>query len=546
MEMTSPERLAPAHGENASAAPKAGRRVFATALKITTAMRLALGFGFVILLLLISFWIAAGRLGELNRMVEQIALGDWAKAGLAHEIVGRMNDNARATFELFHSAERTPLLARIERNRREIDQRLNLLEAQLSSTPDRALLDEARLKRAAFVASFGKVAAQLDAGQKAEAERVLKTETLPALDQAVAAFDALEHFHGTELERTAQAAMQAYHGGLGLLVGFVAAAWLAASLSAVWVIRRVTRPLGGEPEEATAIARRIASGDLAGEIRVRPGDETSLLAAMKLMQENMRDLFAVLNADSEEIEALNRDLEERVRQRTAELEAANRELESFGHAMAHDLQTPLRAQEGFSRLLLKEHASQMDADAQDCARRINAASQRMAQLLDDLLDLMNVSRADMRPAATDLSALAREAVGELRAADPQRRVEAIVQPGIVAQSDPAMMRIVMRNLLGNAWKFTRPREEARIEFGACEQDGQAAYFVRDNGVGFDPAHAGKLFQPFQRLVTLHQFEGSGIGLATVKRIVERHGGCIRVEAGPDKGATFHFTLPGVP
>lgn len=514
------------------------------ALKITTATRLALGFGFVILLLLASVWIAASRLRELNRMVEQIAQQDWRRAGLAAEIVGRMNDNARATYQLFLVDDRRPILASIEATRKDIAAKLGALDSTIDTPEAKRLMEEVRRTREVYVASFTDVTALLAEGREAEARRLMTRETLRTLNEAVAAHEALNRHYGAVLERSAEAAGRVYQSGLILLAAFAIAAWLAASLSAAWIIRRVTRPLGGEPEEATAIARRIASGDLTGEIRVKPGDNESLLAAMKSMQQSMHGLLVILNADAEEIEALNRSLEERVKQRTAELEAANRELESFGHAMAHDLQTPLRAQEGFSRVLMEEHTGRLDADALDCVRRINAASQRMSRLLDDLLDLMSVGRADLDLVPVDLSALAHEAVEELRAADPQRRIEAVLPAGIVVRADPVMMQVVMRNLIGNAWKFTRQREDARIEFGARRQDGQPVYFVRDNGVGFDLAYAGKLFNPFQRLVTLHQYEGSGIGLATVKRIIERHGGRIWAEAEPGKGASFNFTLPG--
>lgn len=513
------------------------------AFKITTASRLALGFGFVILLLLASVWIAASRLHELNRMVEQIAQKDWKRAELASEIVGLMNDNARATYQLFLADDRRSVLARIESARNAITAKLDALESTIDSPEAKRLMQEVRRTREIYVGSFTGVATLLNEGREAEARRLMSRETLVALDDAVAAHEALNRHYGAVLERSAEAAGGAYRSGLFLLATFAFAAWLVASLSAAWIIRRVTRPLGGEPEEATAIARRIAAGDLTGEIRIKPGDNESLLAAMKSMQQSMHGLLVILNADAEEIETLNRGLEERVKQRTVELEAANRELESFGHAMAHDLQTPLRAQEGFSRLLLEEHAGQMDADALDCARRINAASRRMSRLLDDLLDLMSVGRADLDLAPVDLSALAREAAEELRAADPQRRVEVAIPAGIVVRADPAMMQVVMRNLIGNAWKFTRQREDARIEFGAARQAGKTVYSVRDNGIGFDLAYADKLFNPFQRLVTLHQYEGSGIGLATVKRILERHGGGIWAEAAPGKGATFNFTLP---
>jgi signal transduction histidine kinase len=511
-------------------------------LRYSTAARLTLGFAFVIVLLLAAVWIAVSRLSALNGLVERLVKDDWAKAELTREIVVRMDDNARASFELLHATERAPLLARIEGNRQDIDMRLDILEARQPSVEARALFDAARQQRAAFVHAFKTTAGLLEAGQRDEAARVMRRATLPQLQLAVAAFDRLQRHHNVEMERTATAAGDAYRRDIALLLAFILVAWLTASLGAWWIIRSVTRPLGGEPTEATAIARRIAAGDLSGVIHVRPGDSDSLMAAMKTMQDNMRRLLALVKADSEEIEALNEDLEVRVRQRTAELEVANSELQNFSHAMAHDLQTPLRAQEGFSRLLLDEFAGKMDAGAVDCVRRINGASRRMSQMIDDLQELMSIARTQPTVSEIDLSLLGQQEIAQLRLADPQRQVEVLIAPGLRILADVRMMRLVVGNLLGNAWKFTQPREVGRIELGAATRDGEMACFVRDNGIGFDPAYAGKLFQPFRRLVNLHQFEGAGVGLALVKRIVERHGGRVWAESRPEQGATFWFTL----
>ncbi len=387
------------------------------------------------------------------------------------------------------------------------------------------------------------------AGRIEEAEAYRAETIFPSGEQMVATLGRLIERQRQDGRMRQQSAEDTARTASVLFAVLGALTLAFAALSALAIIRSVTRPLGGEPEDASAIARRIASGDLSGEIALKPGDRDSLLAAMKTMQENMREMFQRIRDDAAEIETLNRGLETRVQLRTAELEAANRELthlnmelQSFSHVMAHDLRTSLRAQEGFSHILLEDYAGKLDPEAADHLQRINEASKRMAQLIDDTQSMMKIGRAQLSDVEIDLAALAHEAVDELNDAEPQRAVEVSIAPHIPVRGDPLMMRLVVCNLLGNAWKYTRPRTDARISFGFVLRDGGTDYFVRDNGVGFDMAHADKLFQPFQRLVTVRQFEGSGFGLAAVKRVIERYGGRIWAEAEPDRGATFWFTL----
>lgn len=244
----------------------------------------------------------------------------------------------------------------------------------------------------------------------------------------------------------------------------------------------------------------------------------------------------------EELRRFNEELEERVRRRTAQLEAFNSELEAFSYSVSHDLRAPLRAIDGFSQILLEDYKDTLNEEGRDYLRRTKDASQRMGQLIDDLLDLSRVTRGEMGRERVDLSDLARKIVNELGRVQPGRQVEVVIEQGLVANGDGRLLRVVLENLLGNAWKFTRDQPHPRIELGTLEYESTQAYFVRDNGVGFDMAYADKLFGAFQRLHNMGEFEGTGIGLATVQRIIHRHGGRVWAKGEVGKGATFIFTL----
>jgi PAS domain S-box-containing protein len=244
----------------------------------------------------------------------------------------------------------------------------------------------------------------------------------------------------------------------------------------------------------------------------------------------------------EAVERLNADLERRVQERTTELAASNNELQAFAYSVSHDLRAPLRSINGFSQALAEDAGDRLDQASREHLSRIQAATQRMGQLIDDLLKLSRVTRTEMRREAVDLSALAAEVTAELRRRHPERRVETVIAPGLLARGDRSLLGLVLENLLGNAWKFSAARECARIEVGGATVDGSPAFFVRDDGAGFDMAYADKLFTPFQRLHSTAQFEGTGIGLATVRRIVQRHGGKVWAQGEVGRGATFTFTL----
>jgi hypothetical protein len=231
-----------------------------------------------------------------------------------------------------------------------------------------------------------------------------------------------------------------------------------------------------------------------------------------------------------------------LRHAIAAAEQANRELEAFSYSVAHDLRAPLRSIDGFSQALLEDYAERLDEEGRQYLRYVRESAQHMAQLIDDLLALSRVTRSELRRERVDLSGLARAVLAQLQRTQPDRRVRLVIADGLSAAGDARLLRVAFENLLGNAWKFTGRRAEALIEFGLNGDAGEPIYFVRDNGAGFDMAYADKLFGVFQRLHSSADYEGTGIGLATVQRIVSRHGGRIWAEAEVDRGATFRFTL----
>ena len=244
-----------------------------------------------------------------------------------------------------------------------------------------------------------------------------------------------------------------------------------------------------------------------------------------------------------ELRRLNAELEEQVQNLTSQLEATNQELQAFNFSVSHDLRAPLTIIDGFSKAVLEDFADDLPSEAKDYLQRIQKAGQRMIRLIDALLNLSRLGREPLTLEQTDLSAIARTIEQELRYIHPDRTGVTIrITDGITACGDRRLLRSVIENLLNNAWKYTARREQADIEFGSMEQEGKPVYFVRDNGAGFDMSYAGRLFTPFQRLHRSEEFEGTGIGLATVQRIIHRHGGRIWAEAEDGKGATFFFTL----
>lgn len=316
---------------------------------------------------------------------------------------------------------------------------------------------------------------------------------------------------------------------LAISLGVIAFGILLATI----LSRRTTR----EVDALMQALRRYGEVSNADEenINAESSEVTELIVSFK-------SLAAARNQAKAELLALNTELEERVSERTVQLAAANQELDAFAYSVSHDLRAPLRGIDGFSLALVEDFGDTLTAEGKDYLRRIRAGCVRMGTLIDDLLYLSRLARHQLRREVVDLGLLARQVADELQQLDPQRKVDWVIAPQLVTVADPALLRAVLDNLLGNAWKFTGKQEYARIEFGGFVQEGEQVFFVQDNGAGFDMLYADKLFNAFQRLHKAEEFDGTGIGLATVQRVISRHGGRVWAQGAIGQGATFYFSL----
>jgi signal transduction histidine kinase len=327
---------------------------------------------------------------------------------------------------------------------------------------------------------------------------------------------------------------------LGIAAVVMALAMAVALLLSRRLQEGVVRPLLALSALAGEVSERR---NFALRAEVRSDDEIGQLAgSLNGMLADIERATRELETSSAEVRRLNEELEMRVKERTRQLEYTNAELEAFCYSVSHDLRAPLRAIDGFSQALLEDFPHDVPEDAKGYLARIRSSTQRMGQLIEDLLNLSKVSRAELQRREVDLGQIAQEVLAELRQRDPGRAVEVLVWDNLKANADGRLMRAALENLIGNAWKFSSRTAAPRIEVGAMRDGAQATFFIRDNGAGFDMKYANKLFGAFQRLHGANEFQGTGIGLATVQRIVHRHGGRIWAEATPGKGAVFYFTL----
>src|SRR5881409_2980535 len=327
-----------------------------------------------------------------------------------------------------------------------------------------------------------------------------------------------------------------------LAIAMLAAYALAAALQG-----RISAPILALAETATAVSTRqdySVRAPKLGEDEL--GTLTDAFNQMLVRIEDQKDELQRHAADLERrVEERTHELQERnesLRRNAAELLAANTELDAFAYSVSHDLRAPLRSIDGFSQVLLEDYAAQLDEAGRESLRRVRAATQRMGTLIDDLLKLARVTRVEMRTEFVDLSVMAREIVADLQRTTPERQVEFAIAPGLKARGDARLLRVALDNLLRNSWKYTAKQPQPRVQFASVEANGGRAFMVRDNGAGFDMKYADKLFGVFQRLHSAADFEGTGIGMQSLRRIITRHGGRIWAEGAVDQGATFYFTL----
>ncbi len=310
--------------------------------------------------------------------------------------------------------------------------------------------------------------------------------------------------------------------------------WLVLELLAIAGSLVFVRSVG---QSITPLNRMIE-----GEVSVDAIDPSGLLPLstdeLGVLAHGYRELLQKLQQSRDELEA-------RVSERTADLKTSIQELESFSYSVSHDLRSPLRAIDGFSQALLDDCAADLDAAGADYLNRIRHNAQRMALLIDDLLSLSRVGRTELSPESVDLNALAQDIMADLKEREPDRNLELEVNVDSKVVGDSHLLRVAFENLLGNAWKYTSNQQSTKITFASQYEKGEKVYFIRDNGAGFDMAYSEKLFKPFQRLHAASEYEGTGIGLAIVARIIQHHGGRIRAEGRVGQGATFYFTLPGI-
>jgi len=362
---------------------------------------------------------------------------------------------------------------------------------------------------------------------------------------------------GTVYLRAEYALFDRLLGYLGIAAVVLAFGMGVAYFFSRWVHRVLVRPvlaitlLATEVTEKRNFALR-ADKLTADEIGLLAESFNTMLAEIERATrsleasnlESAREVAERRRAE-EEIRRLNAELESRVQQRTTELQATNAEPETFCYSVSHDLRAPLRSIDGFSQALLEDFPKDVPEEAQRYLGRIRTSIQRMGQLIEDLLTLSKVSRGELARRDVDVGEIARQVSGELQGREPGRKVEVSVWDGMQANADPRLLRAALENLIGNAWKFSAKAEHARVEVGSLRDGDEVTFFVRDNGAGFDMRYANKLFGAFQRLHSANEYQGTGIGLATVQRIVHRHGGRIWADAKPGKGAVFFFTLaPG--
>ena len=495
-------------------------------MKIRTRLYLSTGFSIVLVIILVStVLVTSGKITEASKKHE---IADYAYKGISElDLI---------TYDY--------LLHREERMEQQWYLRYNSLAEVLGETEGEVV----KSIRADYVAVgdiFSQVTTNSDTIQRLLQEGASRTKIDAATrleERLVAQLLIASHSVITAASRLSeeeQAQMiEAQRLAANLTLALMIVLAFTVTISSVVIARGIAKPL----DELTIGVEIIGTGDLEHRVAVKTKDELGQLAsAFNKMTGNLKKVTASRDELDKEV-VIRKRAEKAMLEANTELAAVNKELEAFSYSVSHDLRAPLRSIDGFSQILMEDYPDRLDEQGKNYLKRVRSATQRMAVLIDDLLSLSRVTRSEMRRGTVDLSTLAQSIAGELQETQPERQAAFIIAPELTASGDEQLLHILMENLLSNAWKFTGKRPKARIEFGATQVDGKETFFIRDDGAGFDMTYAEKLFGVFQRLHSIDEFPGIGIGLATVQRIVHRHGGQVWAEGKVEEGATFYFTL----
>jgi len=470
-----------------------------------------------------------------------VTSGRIAEGSKKHELL----DNVRGGVSELDLVTYDYLLHREQR----MEHQWNIKHNSLGEILEKEAKDEELISIRADYAALGDLFSQITANSERLQQFIEEGASQEKIDAAIGLEERLvsqllvtSHSIFTDAARLAEGAQaevteaQRLATNLTLILMIILA--IAVTTSSLVVARSISKPL----DELTKGTEIIGKGDLEHKVEVKSKDELGqLAAAFNEMTASLKKITASRDELDREVTVRKR-AEEQVRRTNIELAAVNKELEAFAYSVSHDLRAPLRSINGFSQALIEDYPDKLDEQGKDYLQRVRSATQRMGVLIDDLLRLSRVARSEMIRETVDLSAVAQSIADELQKTQPERQVSFVIAPALTTSGDAQLLRLLMENLLSNAWKFSGYHPQAKIEFGTSQVDGKETFFVRDDGAGFDMTYADKLFGVFQRLHSQDKFPGTGVGLATVQRIVHRHGGQVWAEGKVEEGATFYFTL----
>jgi len=497
-------------------------------MNIKSRLYMSAGISIIVVVILVSIvLVTSGRVAEESK-----------KHGLLDNVRGSVLELDIVTYDyLLHREER-------------MEQQWNIKHDSLGEILDGLAKEEGLKSIRADYATLGNLFSQVTENYRERQEYIQegasqeKIDAITGLEERLVAqlliTSSSVFTDASRLAEVAQAeATEAQRVAANLTVILMIILAIAITTSSLIIARNISKPL----TRLADYSRRVGEGEYTADIEIKGKDEVASVAS------DVKSMVGQLRKHREHLEELVEERTSDLKARTTELERANtevaainKELEAFAYSVSHDLRAPLRSIDGFSQALMEDYPDKLDEQGKDYLQRVRSAAQRMAVLIDDLLNLSRVTRSDMRRETVDLSVLAQSIAEELQETQPERQVDFVIVPGLTTNGDSQLLHQLMENLLSNAWKFTGQHPKAKIEFGTSQVDGKETFFVRDDGSGFDMNYADKLFGVFQRLHSQDDFPGTGVGLATVQRIAHRHGGQVWAEGKVEEGATFYFTF----